>query len=49
VTNIFRVPADNVPIRDISFYRERLKLPSMAFKPGIWINFILTRHLSKRR
>jgi hypothetical protein len=33
VTNIFRVAADNVPTKDIIFDRERLKLPSMAFKP----------------
>jgi hypothetical protein len=49
VTNIFKVAADNVPTRDITFDGERLKLPSMAFKHGISVNFILTRHLIKRR
>jgi len=34
VTNTFRVAADNVPKREIIFDRERLKLSSMAFKPG---------------
>jgi hypothetical protein len=48
VTNTFKVAADNVPKRDIIFDRESLKLPSMAFKPGKWKKFILTRQLSQR-
>jgi hypothetical protein len=49
VTNIFRVAADNVPTRDIIFDRERLKLSSTAFIPGVWENFVLTRQLCQGR
>jgi len=48
VTNTFKVAADYVPKRGIIFDGESLKLPSMAFKPGKWEKFILTRQLSQR-
>jgi len=48
VTNTFKIAAENVPERYIVLDKGSLKLPSMAFKPGKWEKYILTRQLSQR-